>query len=804
MATASKTITKKELKERFETVLHEEFDTTPDKASDKQVYEALTAVVVKLLKDKRRNFTIKTESLGNKKVYYLSMEFLMGRSLKTSIYNLEMVKEATDVLKDYGINISSIYEQEPDAGLGNGGLGRLAACYLDALAAQGYHATGYSICYEYGIFKQKIVEGWQTELPDNWLPGGKAWLVPHTDRAVEVHFDGELKEYWDKHYHHVTHENYTTVLAVPYDMYVSGFDSEAVSCLRLWRAECPSFDMSMFNKGDYQKALGQNIISQAITKVLYPNDNHAEGKSLRLRQQYFLCAASIGDIVDRHMRTYGTLDNLHDKVAIHINDTHPTLAIPELMRVLLDDCGYSWDKAWHIVTHTFAYTNHTVMPEALEKWDCNLLKSVTPRIFSIIIEINERYCRDLWERYQDEAKVSKMSIVENNKVKMATLCVHASHTVNGVAKIHSEIIKQETFADEYADTPTKFKNVTNGIAYRRWLYQSNDGLTKLLSEKIGTGFLKNAAELSKLTVFKDDEEVLNRLYDIKLNNKKAFAKYVKNQYGVLLNTESIFDVQVKRLHEYKRQQLNALNIIAEYNYLKENPNADFTPKTYIFAAKAAPGYYMAKQIIKLIWNISEELKKDKKLSEKLRVVFLEDYCVSLSELLMPAADISEQISLAGTEASGTGNMKLMINGAVTLGTMDGANVEIHEAVGDDNIIIFGMNVDEVNAKKGSYNPMNVYNSNAIVKKAVDTMQYGINGQQFNDIATMLKTTDTYMTLEDFDSYQKAQAYASECYRDKMKWQKMSLANIAGAGIFSADRSVSEYARDIWGLKKITD
>ncbi len=804
MANVSKTITKKELKERFETVLHEEFDTTPDKASDKQVYEALAAVVIKILRDKRRSFTIKTESLGNKKIYYLSMEFLMGRSLKTSIYNLEMVKEATDVLKDYGINIGSIYEQEPDAGLGNGGLGRLAACYLDALAAQGYHATGYSICYEYGIFKQKIVDGWQTELPDNWLPGGKAWLVPHTDRAVEVHFDGQLKEYWDKQYHHVTHEGYTTVLAVPYDLYVSGYDSEAVSCLRLWKAECPSFDMSMFNKGDYSKALGQNIISQAITKVLYPNDNHAEGKSLRLRQQYFLCAASIGDIVDRHMRTYGTLDNLHDKVAIHINDTHPTLAIPELMRVLLDDCGYSWDKAWHIVTNTFAYTNHTVMPEALEKWDCNLLKSVTPRIFSIIIEINERYCRDLWERYKDEAKVSGMSIVENNKVKMATLCVHASHTVNGVAKIHSEIIKKETFANEFADTPTKFKNVTNGIAYRRWLYQSNDGLTKLLCNKIGDGFLKNAAELSKLSVFKDDEEVLNKLYDIKLANKKNFAKYVKNQYGVVLNTDSIFDVQVKRLHEYKRQQLNALNIIAEYNYLKENPNADFTPKTYIFAAKAAPGYYMAKQIIKLIWNISEELKKDKVIGEKLKVIFLEDYCVSLSEILMPAADISEQISLAGTEASGTGNMKLMINGAITLGTMDGANVEIHEAVGDDNIIIFGMNVDEVNARKGSYNPQSFYDSNAVIKKAIDTMQYGINGQQFNEIATMLKTSDTYMTLADFDSYQKAQAYASECYRDRMKWQKMSLANIAGAGIFSADRSVNEYARDIWGLKKITD
>ena len=561
------------------------------------------------------------------------------------------------------------------------------------------------------------------------------------------------------------------------------------------------FDMSMFNQGDYQKALSKNIISQAITKVLYPNDNHAEGKSLRLRQQYFLCAASIGDIVNQHMSVYGTLDNLHEKVAIHINDTHPTLAIPELMRVLLDDCGYSWDKAWHIVTNTFAYTNHTVMPEALEKWDCNLLKSVCPRIFSIIIEINERYCKDLWERYKNQAKVSHMSIVEDNKVKMATLCVHACHSVNGVAKIHSEIIKKETFKDEYLDTPTKFKNVTNGIAYRRWLYQSNEGLTDLLCEKIGDGFLKNAAELSKLAVFKDDKDVLDRLAKIKLDNKKSFAKYVKNQYGVVLNTDSIFDVQVKRLHEYKRQQLNALNIIAQYNYLKANPNADFVPKTYIFAAKAAPGYYMAKQIIKLIWNISQELKKDKKLNEKLNVIFLEDYNVSLSEILMPAANISEQISLAGTEASGTGNMKLMINGAITLGTLDGANVEIHEQVGDDNIIIFGMNVDEVNACKSGYKPMDIYNSNAVVKQAIDTLQYGINGQQFNEIADSLKNSDPYMALKDFDSYQKAQAYASECYKDQTKWQKMSLANIAGAGIFSADRSVEDYARDIWGLSK---
>ena len=796
-----KTISTQELKEKLLDVLHNDFQTTPEDASDQQVYEALSKIVVGILKAKRRKFTVKTQSEGKKKVYYLSMEFLMGRSLKTSLYNLEMQKQATKVLKDMGISINGIYECVPDAGLGNGGLGRLAACYLDALAADGYHATGYSICYEYGIFKQKLEDGWQTELPDNWLPGGSVWLVPVPSKAVEVRFDGELKEYWDNQYHCVTHENYTSVMAVPYDLFVSGYNSEAVSKLRLWKAEMADFDMSMFNQGDYQKALSKNIISQAITKVLYPNDNHAEGKSLRLRQQYFLCAASIGDIVNQHMSVYGTLDNLHEKVAIHINDTHPTLAIPELMRVLLDDCGYSWDKAWHIVTNTFAYTNHTVMPEALEKWDCNLLKSVCPRIFSIIIEINERYCKDLWERYKDQAKVSHMSIVEDNKVKMATLCVHACHSVNGVAKIHSEIIKKETFKDEYLDTPTKFKNVTNGIAYRRWLYQSNEGLTDLLCEKIGDGFLKNAAELSKLAVFKDDKDVLDRLAKIKLDNKKSFAKYVKNQYGVVLNTDSIFDVQVKRLHEYKRQQLNALNIIAQYNYLKANPNADFVPKTYIFAAKAAPGYYMAKQIIKLIWNISQELKKDKKLNEKLNVIFLEDYNVSLSEILMPAANISEQISLAGTEASGTGNMKLMINGAITLGTLDGANVEIHEQVGDDNIIIFGMNVDEVNACKSGYKPMDIYNSNAVVKQAIDTLQYGINGQKFNEIADSLKNSDPYMALKDFDSYQKAQAYASECYKDQTKWQKMSLANIAGAGIFSADRSVEDYARDIWGLSK---
>lgn len=794
-------ITEKEFEEKLVDILGDQSRTTLDKASDKQIYEAITQIIVKLLKDKRRKFVNKIHSEGKKQVYYLSMEFLMGRSLKTNLYNLMINDMVKGVLDKHGINIEGIYECEPDAGLGNGGLGRLAACYLDGLATEGYSAMGYSICYEFGIFKQKLEDGWQTELPDNWLPGGKSWLVENYERAIEVHFDGELNEYWDDQYHCVNHTNYTTVNAVPVDMYIAGYDSEAVSTLRLWKAVTPSFDMNMFNKGDYSKALGQNIMAQAISKVLYPNDNHAEGKSLRLRQQYFMCAASVGDIVDKHMRTYGTLDNLHEKVAIHVNDTHPTLAIAELMRILLDDCGYSWNKAWHIVTNTFAYTNHTVMAEALEKWDCNLVRQVIPRIFSIIVEINNRYCKDLFDRTGDEARTSRMSIIQNNQVKMANLCVHASHSVNGVAKIHSEIIKQDVFHDEYLDTPNKFKNVTNGIAFRRWLLQSNPGLTNLLREKIGDEFLKDASNLSKFNMFKDDAAVLDALAKIKLENKKNFAKYVKNQYGTVLNVDSVFDVQVKRLHEYKRQHLNVLNILAQYNYLLENPNADFTPKTYIFAAKAAPGYYLAKQIIKLIWSLGEELKKNTKINEKLSVVFLEDYCVSLSEILMPASEISEQISLAGTEASGTGNMKQMLNGAITLGTMDGANVEIHEAVGDENIITFGMSAEEVVARKSSYHPEKYYNENGIIRAAIDKMTGGINGNTFEEVANSLKYSDPYMVLADFDSYAAAQVRSSELYRDQNKWQKMSLANIAGAGIFSADRSVEDYARDIWGLTK---
>ncbi|MDD6825097.1 MAG: glycogen/starch/alpha-glucan phosphorylase [Oscillospiraceae bacterium] len=800
-----KKMTRDYIRQELEKALLTDYNVKPSAASDTQVYNALSGIVMNHLKEKRNSFNNKINSDGKKQVYYLSMEFLMGRSLKTSLYNLEIVDDVRSILKDYNINLDKIYENEPDAGLGNGGLGRLAACYLDAMATQGIPAMGYSICYEYGIFKQKIDEGWQTELPDNWLPGGDVWLDYKPEKAIEVHFEGELNEYWDNQYHHISHHNYSTVMAVPCDMYVSGYNSEAVSVLRLWTAKSPSFDMAIFNQGDYAKALGQNSIANAISKVLYPNDNHLEGKSLRLRQQYFLCAASIGDIVTNHMSVYGTLENLHEKVAIHINDTHPTLAIPELMRILLDDCGYTWDKAWHIVKNTFAYTNHTVMAEALEKWDVNLLKNIVPRIFSIIVEINNRYCSKISQLTENNYdKTSRMSIIKNNTIHMASLCVAASHSVNGVSKLHSEIIKQDVFADEYQYYPHKFKNVTNGIAYRRWLYQSNPGLTQLLRDKIGPGFLKNADELKKFSLFAENNDVLDELAKIKRSNKETFLKYAKNYCNLDFNIDpdSIFDVQVKRLHEYKRQHLNALNIIADYNYLLANPDADFVPRTYIFAAKAAPGYYLAKQIIKMIWSISQEIRKNPKISQKLNVFFLEDYKVTLSELLMPASDISEQISLAGTEASGTGNMKLMLNGAVTLGTLDGANIEIKDAAGDENIIIFGMTAEEVNAKKASgYNPRSYYDSDETIRQAVNHINNGINGCAFNDIANSLLNKDPYMVLADFNSYRDAQKRSAELYKDKYTWLKMSLHNIAGAGIFAADRAVNDYARDIWGINR---
>ena len=793
-------LTAAQFRERIKDNLTNVIGIAENMAENKDIYQAVAMFVSNLAKENYTHFISKANSEGRKRVYYLSMEFLMGRSLKTTLYNLGLVDVAEEALKPYHVTLEDLYDYEPDAGLGNGGLGRLAACYLDSLATTGYPATGYSICYEFGIFKQKIIEGWQNELPDNWLPGGGIWLHRVPDRAVEVHFGGEIEERWEDGYHYVNYKNYDTVQAIPYDMYVSGFGGKGTSQLRLWRAQSPAFDMEKFNNGDYVNALGQSAMAQAISKVLYPNDNHVEGKLLRLRQQYFLCSASINDIITRHMATYGTLDNLADKVAIHINDTHPTLAIPELMRLLLDECGYSWEKAWDITIRTFAYTNHTVMSEALECWNESMFKMLLPRIYQIITEINNRFSKDVYDYYGNSEKVNQLAIIANHQVRMAHLCIVGSHSVNGVSKLHSQILKDDVFHDFYCMMPHKFTNVTNGIAYRRWLYQSNPGLTKLLKEHIGDGFLTDGAELSKIKKYANNKTFLTELAKVKRENKVRLAEYVKKANGIVIDPDSIFDVQVKRLHEYKRQHLNALNIMTDYRLLLENPNMDFVPKTYIFGAKAAPGYYLAKQIIKLICTLAKTIDSDPKIREKLQVVFLEDYRVTLSELLMPASEVSEQISLAGTEASGTGNMKLMLNGAITLGTKDGANIEIGEAAGDENIVNFGMTADEVaELKARGYHPQQYYQSNENIRKAIDMLTNGIGGVRFDEIANQLKNNDTYMALADFDSYRAAQQKISEIYRDPMKFSNMSLMNIAGAGIFSADRAIHEYAHNIWHL-----
>ena len=727
----------------------------------------------------------------------------MGRSLKNTLFNLDLTETMRKALSKFKVKLDRLYDFEPDAGLGNGGLGRLAACFLDALSTGGYPAMGYCIRYELGIFRQKLVDGWQTEMPDFWLPGGGVWLEQRPASAVDVHFDGKINEWWDGSYHHIEHTGYNTVHAIPYDLMVAGKDGKTVNVLRLWSAECQDFDMSAFNQGDYVRALEQRAMTETISKVLYPEDNHVEGKSLRLRQQYFLVSASVQDILNRHLRKYNTLDNLPEKVAIHINDTHPTLSIPELMRFLLDECGYGWDKAWDLVTRTVAYTNHTVMPEALECWSEELIKERIPRIYQIIKEIDRRFRGEVLSRTGDPLVVERTAIIQSGVIRMANLCVAACHTVNGVSRLHSEILVDELFKDYAKMTPEKFTNVTNGIAHRRWLCQANPELTSYLTELIGDGFVKNAEELEKLMAFKDDKTVLKRLEEIKRNNKVRFADYVKENTSIVLDPDSVFDMQVKRLHEYKRQHLNALNIISEYLYLKNNPNADFTPKTYIFGAKAAAGYLFAKEIIQMIYKLSTVIDNDRSVNDKLKILFLEDYRVTMAELMIPSADISEQISLASTEASGTGNMKLMMNGAVTLGTEDGANVEIHEAVGDDNILIFGMQTPEVLAlQKNGYSPMQYYNNNAELRQALDFIGKGIAGQPFDNIYNTLKTHDTYMALADFADYRATQQKASALYRNRDVWNKMSLTNIAKSGIFSADRSIEEYAKNIWHLSPV--
>lgn len=797
-------LSKKKAKELLSAKLSHFMGVSPEEATDEQYYKAIALILRDMMSQGRAEFSEEADKAGTKKIYYLCMEFLMGRSLKNNLYNLNLTDVFESVLADYGVKLENLYACEPDAGLGNGGLGRLAACYLDGLATQGYPARGYSILYEAGIFKQKLVDGWQTELPDFWLPGGDVWLVPHEESALEVRFEGEVHDSWDNQFHHVDLVNYKPVQAVPYDMYVAGKDGKGISVLRLWSAKAPALDMSLFNQGDYMRAMEQNAMAEVISKVLYPADNHPEGKSLRLRQQYFLVSASVQDIVHRHLRVYGTMDNFAEKAAVHINDTHPTLAVPELMRILLDECGYGWDDAWKIVTNAIAYTNHTVMKEALECWPEDLYKRLMPRIWQITKEIDNRFRNFVWQATQNADQVERMAIMSNGVVRMANLCVASAHSVNGVSALHSEILKESVFHDFYMLTPNKFKNVTNGIAHRRWLCQSNPELTKLLEELIGGGFVYHADELLKLREYKDDPSVLEALGRIKRHNKEAFAEHVKKNTGIVLDPDSIFDVQVKRLHEYKRQHLNALNILTEYLAIKANPNAEVTPHTYIFGAKAAPGYFMAKKIISFICALGDLINNDPDVRGRLKVVYCEDYNVTMAENLMPAADISEQISLAGTEASGTGNMKLMLNGAITLGTMDGANIEIFDAVGEDNIFIFGMKTPEVEQlKRRGYNPQNYYNNNAELHNTIDFInRVGIAGKQFPEIGGTLLNNDPYMVLADFADYRRAQQEAVRTYADRTDWNRKSLMNISGAGRFAADRAINEYARDIWHTKSV--
>ncbi len=799
-------LTKIQLVEAVEEFCLRLYGCSLSEAAPLQVYRALCLYVRELLTDDCRRFHDRVRREEQKRVYYMSMEFLVGTSLRNNLYNLGLLELAREGLAEQGFSLDALCELEPDAGLGNGGLGRLASCYMDAASGLGYAFTGFSIRYEFGIFRQKIVDGWQMEFPDNWLEKGDVWLRTRKDDAVEVRFGGTVHEWMEGTQFKCEQVGYEPVIAVPHDLFISGYDSDTVNRLVLWSAGMPqSFDMAAFSRGDYVRALEQNTMAEAISKVLYPADDHLSGKRLRLQQQYLLVSASLQTILRAHQKQYGTLRNLPEKAAVHINDTHPALCVPELLRLLLDDYGFGWDEAWDIACRTLSYTNHTVMTEALERWPETLYREQLPRIYAITAEIDRRLRRAVSACAPGDAgKLSRMAVLENGEVRMANLCLACCHKINGVSRLHTKILENGIFRDYYEQTPERFLNVTNGIAYRRWLCQANPALSAFLEELLGPGFRQDAGGLEALLQYQDDAAVLERLLAIKRENKRRLADYIAKANGVVVDPDSLFDVQVKRLHEYKRQLLNVLHILWLYRRIKAEPQAPVQPRTFIFAAKASAGYQLAKQIISLIAAVSGLVNADPDVRGKLRVVFLEDYKVSLAEKIIPAADISEQISVAGKEASGTGNMKLMLNGAVTLGTLDGANVEILEQVGRDNLILFGMTAQEVEAlwQKG-YDPQAFLTPE--LSSVLDMLVSGALGRRFDEIHDSLLTNcfgtaDGYMTLADFESYRLAQQRAAEAYADRRRFAKMMLVNIAKAGVFSSDRAVEEYAQKIWGLK----
>ena len=803
-------LTEQKAQNLLEDTLKKYSEITLKEANTKDLYKALAMIAHDILYDKRESFHSKVSKSQSKRVHYLCMEFLLGRNLKSTLFNLGLDETFSKILKNINIDIEDVYEEEFDAGLGNGGLGRLAACFMDSLATLKMASMGHSILYEYGLFKQKIVDGEQIELTDSWRSTGDFWLQKRPEKSVIVRFGGNVIESEKNGKIVPIYSNYTEVQAVPYDMVLSGYDSDGVSVLRLWQAKSINqFDLNSFSQGAYVKAVAEASEIEMISKVLYPADDHNEGKSLRLKQQYFLVSSALQNIVATHLKRYKTLNTLADMNVIHINDTHPALCIPELMRILMDEYGWGWDNAWELTTSIINYTNHTVLMEALEKWDENLFKTILPRIYQIVKEINRRFTKDLVDNHSDEfdmSTIEKMSIISGGQVRMANLSVIASNHVNGVSKLHSEIIKTDLFKDFSKLYPNKFTNVTNGIAHRRWLCQSNPNLTNLIDTTIGTNYYYNASDLSKLNKFTEDKSLLNKLTKIKQKNKKEFADYLKKTRGILVDPHMRFDVHVKRIHEYKRQLLNVLKIIYLYSELLDNPNKEVTPQVFFFGGKSASKYFMAKRIIKLICKLSQEIDKNPVISAKLKVVFLENYNVSLAEKIIPATEVSEQISLAGKEASGTGNMKFMINGALTLGTFDGANVEMSECVGMDNIFIFGLSSDEVdNAWKVGYNPKDIYLNNPRVHKIIDMLRTGFDGEKFDDIANYLtegNRADPYMCLIDFDSYMQAYERMDNTYKDNGTWAKMSLSNIAGSGFFAADRSIEDYAKNIWNIKPV--
>ena len=812
----SQTINKDELKKTIVFNVKSIYRKTIDEATPAMVYQAVALAVKDMIIDRWIATHKEYDKQDAKIVYYMSMEFLTGRFLGNNIISLCEQKEIEEALSELGFDLNSIEDQERDPALGNGGLGRLAACFLDSLASLGYPAYGCGIRYRYGMFKQQIRDGYQIEVPDEWLKDGYPFEIRRAEYATEVKFGGYVETEWDGKRNHFVQKGYQSVMAVPYDIPIVGYGNNVVNSLRIWDAQpVNTFNLSEFDKGDYQKAVEQENLAKTIVEVLYPNDNHYSGKELRLKQQYFFISASVQRAIKKYKEKHDDIHKFYEKASFQLNDTHPTVAVAELMRILLDEENLEWDEAWEITTKTCAYTNHTIMAEALEKWPIELFSRLLPRVYQIVEEINRRFVAQIQQRYPgDNEKIRRMAIIYDGQVRMAYLAIVGSFSVNGVAKLHTEILEKQELRDFYEMMPEKFNNKTNGITQRRFLLHGNPLLADWVTDKIGNEWITDLSNIKKLSVYVDDEKCQQEFMNIKYQNKIRLAKYIKEHNGIDVDPRSIFDVQVKRLHEYKRQLMNILHVMYLYNQLKDNPNMDIVPRTFIFGAKAAAGYKRAKLTIKLINNVANVINNDKSIGGKLKVVFIEDYRVSNAELIFSAADVSEQISTASKEASGTGNMKFMLNGALTIGTMDGANVEMAEEVGKDNMFIFGASADEIInlENNGGYNPMDIFNNDQDIRRVLMQLINGYYSPQdpelFRDIYNSLLNTqssdcaDTYFILKDFRSYAEAHKKIDQAYRDEKWWARTAMLNTASSGKFSSDRTIEEYVRDIWHLKKI--